>query len=867
MASLSSGGANTKLSFAKVAASACLPPPPRHETNTTTNTTNRQEPTSPSPVGNGMVVGATQEQRNVQSSAMKTPKLVQLSPREAAIPQISRLTRPTASARGAETSTKSTEDVLPADAAQRLAVNEENGTLLSLSDGSGKPSSLDGKSVASGTTFALDEKESLRPDDSASVKAVEEDDLFSPPGSATADSRIGSDTGARAFRDQLREIQSMGVPVARRVGASTRFAPPANTPGASLYNPPPVVIAGQLPPQESAQNGTACDNVDPRPDEKLLEALESPRDRLFVLKLEQDIIDFVKDSKEHSLELPQCNSFYRMLAHKLADYYLLGHAVDGSMSSVHLFKTADCRISAPLTGITNPSTAASTPPPVIPARKILRREASKATSEADGDSGNDDQKSKALMSREEREAKYKEARLRILGSAEVTDSPPEKEDSRPSSGAGKKKSKRHRKDSDDGFEARSAYGPLYAPTYAPKTLTNATPDTTYYDSYGNTPAMPQFYGSDGYAAPDQDQGYSAMMQQETFEYSWPAQAYETNGPIAGYTSPDGFQQTGYDLSNDFQRAVSFQSPNVVSQTSPVIMASPADNYSGGYQAQVAENGQAWFLPPAQNHYQLSQNTFSQPQMNYSNHSVSSSVQSTQNLYPYGQLPTPSYIGATQYRNPQHPIPGSFNRQQFNPQSQSFVPGRTGSNNRHAFPPQMGSPQRQMNAQPGSSPMQRQTSAQSHASAYGSPHPSQLNSTAQRTNGHGMTHPLPQPVFTQPPAVPLPQRPQNYVTRSMAPPQTVSIPQNTQSFLPARGNNQSSIAKWGTPASLPKKPPPPAEPVDALSFNSSQRSVPTFNPSSHTRLPTNGLASYGTPSPMTQANGRGGSATQPGHRGQ
>ncbi|KAK4985575.1 hypothetical protein LTR28_002122, partial [Elasticomyces elasticus] len=256
--------------------------------------------------------------------------------------------------------------------------------------------------------------------------------------------------------------------------------------------------------------------------------------------------------------------------------------------------------------------------------------------------------------------------------------------------------------------------------------------------------MPQFYGSDGYAAPDQDQGYPAMMQQGTFEYSWPAQAYETSGPTAGYNSPDGFQQTGYDLSNDFQRAMSFQSPNIVSQTSPVIMSSPADNYSGDYQAQVAGNGQAWFLPPIQNHYQLSQNTFSQQQMNYSNHPVSSSAQSTQNLYPYGQLPTPSYIGATPNRNPQHPIPGSFNRQQFNPQSQSFVPGRNGSNNRHVFSPQMGSPQRQMNAQSGSSPMQRQTSAQSHASAYGSPHLSQLNSIAQRTNGHGMTHPLPQP---------------------------------------------------------------------------------------------------------------------------
>merc|ERR1712000_75885 len=62
-----------------------------------------------------------------------------------------------------------------------------------------KPPSLDGKSITSGTTFALDEKESLRPDDSASVKAAaEDDDTFSIRGSHFAGSRVGSDLAARA---------------------------------------------------------------------------------------------------------------------------------------------------------------------------------------------------------------------------------------------------------------------------------------------------------------------------------------------------------------------------------------------------------------------------------------------------------------------------------------------------------------------------------------------------------------------------------------------------------------------------------------------------------------------------------------------
>lgn len=48
--------------------------------------------------------------------------------------------------------------------------------------------------------------------------------------------------------------------------------------------------------------------------------------------------------REHAYDVPQCNSFYRMLAHKLADYYLLGHVVDATVSSVRLYKTQNCRL-------------------------------------------------------------------------------------------------------------------------------------------------------------------------------------------------------------------------------------------------------------------------------------------------------------------------------------------------------------------------------------------------------------------------------------------------------------------------------------------------------------------------------------------
>lgn len=181
----------------------------------------------------------------------------------------------------------------------KVSVTEDSSTQLSSSDGSGKPPSIDGKSVASATTFALDEKESLRPDDSASLRAVEEEDVTSPPDSVVADSRQGSDHGAaRAFRDQLHEIAVMNPQPHRGVPAG-RFPTLPNGPQ-TLYDPNQS-LNGAGPMPQPLVNGMPSLNGVPNmpaiPDEKLLEALRSPRDRLFVVKIEQDFIDFIKDSR------------------------------------------------------------------------------------------------------------------------------------------------------------------------------------------------------------------------------------------------------------------------------------------------------------------------------------------------------------------------------------------------------------------------------------------------------------------------------------------------------------------------------------------------------------------------------------------
>lgn len=170
-------------------------------------------------------------------------------------------------------------------------MQEENCTQLSSSESSMKPASLDGKSVASATTFALDEKESLRPDDSASVKATEDEDALS----TGMTSRIGSDTVARAFSDQLHEIAVMD-PLSRQIlpGSAQVAAIPSN-PGV-LYAPSPLAATDPFPATNGLLVSASGAGDTFQPDEKLLEALNSPRDRLWVLKLEQDVTDFVKDS-------------------------------------------------------------------------------------------------------------------------------------------------------------------------------------------------------------------------------------------------------------------------------------------------------------------------------------------------------------------------------------------------------------------------------------------------------------------------------------------------------------------------------------------------------------------------------------------
>lgn len=160
-----------------------------------------------------------------------------------------------------------------------------------------KPPSLDGKSITSGTTFALDEKESLRPDDSASVKAAaEDDDSFSIRGSLGAGSRMDSDLALRTRGNQLGDISERRL-LHTATGSSSQ----------GILTPQSASSEQQTSgrPGMASEGSSDALNLIYRhaPDDKLIEAMTSSKDRLFLLKLEKEVIDFVQNSKSVYLRL------------------------------------------------------------------------------------------------------------------------------------------------------------------------------------------------------------------------------------------------------------------------------------------------------------------------------------------------------------------------------------------------------------------------------------------------------------------------------------------------------------------------------------------------------------------------------------
>ncbi|OUM55029.1 hypothetical protein BVG19_g4504 [[Candida] boidinii] len=69
-------------------------------------------------------------------------------------------------------------------------------------------------------------------------------------------------------------------------------------------------------------------------------------DKKFILNLEQEILEFLKNSSIDSWKLVPLNSYYRLLTHKLSEYYNLGHILSNNGYSMVLFKINTSLINA-----------------------------------------------------------------------------------------------------------------------------------------------------------------------------------------------------------------------------------------------------------------------------------------------------------------------------------------------------------------------------------------------------------------------------------------------------------------------------------------------------------------------------------------
>lgn len=395
-------------------------------------------------------------------------------------------------------------------------------------------------------------------------------------------------------------------------------------------------------------------------------------------------------------------------------------------------------------------------------------------------------KDKTAMTREEREAKYKETRERIFGGSDETQIPetvdPVNESSRTSSASGKKKSKRN-KNNDDDFEARSSYNAYWPATQYTSTQYNQTPNpVTYFHPYmqQSNGQSPQSGITQGYTQPYQPVPH---MQQ----YQIPVQqAPMPNGPVPypqnyAYAQNTGTQPYGpYAQQMPQQYYQHMQPQQQMIPQSPAI-SSPALSNNGHSRPQSQMSDQHWQQGSFPNplsyapfntqpvSYQPQGQTQGQPQI------LAQPTTPNPSPYPYGQLP---FNSNTQAGRSQHPLPGSYNRQAFNPQTRAFVPGAP------SFVPP-----------PPAAYAARPADTSGYRPSPSFPMQSGMPPFVQQPMNNLHVHNVP----------PIAQYNQLPPTQPFAQPQAQR--KTSGNTTRSQSPGQSSLSKWARPENLPPKPPP------------------------------------------------------------
>ncbi|KAK4792923.1 hypothetical protein SAY86_023358 [Trapa natans] len=171
--------------------------------------------------------------------------------------------------------------------------------------------------------------------------------------------------------------------------------------------------------------GSLSEDIISQVDQFLLEALQNPRERLSVLRMDQDMEKFIRDPSQQYFEFPHLpTSYLRLAAHRVAQHYSLqsmvlqdSSSVDGSTSQIIVQKTSDSRLPA----IRLVDIPVNLPSEERNAVKVFIKQRPQKHHQHSSSGNSKSSKSGSSKSVEERKEEYNRARARIFNLSNSSD--------------------------------------------------------------------------------------------------------------------------------------------------------------------------------------------------------------------------------------------------------------------------------------------------------------------------------------------------------------------------------------------------------------------------------------------------------------
>ncbi|KAL2324883.1 hypothetical protein Fmac_023941 [Flemingia macrophylla] len=186
-------------------------------------------------------------------------------------------------------------------------------------------------------------------------------------------------------------------------------------------NPPHQRPANDPPLPPSSSGDMPSEDVINQVDQFLREAIQNPRERLSILRMEQDVENFIRDPIQQQLEFKQLpTSYLRLAAHRVAQHYSLQSMVlldnslpDGSGSRIIVRKTPDCKL--PAIRLADIPVKLSTESNSL--MKVAIKQRPQKRTQVHSNANSNSMKNNNSKSVEERKEEYNRARARIFSSS------------------------------------------------------------------------------------------------------------------------------------------------------------------------------------------------------------------------------------------------------------------------------------------------------------------------------------------------------------------------------------------------------------------------------------------------------------------